>query len=137
MNLDTNIRTFLEEDRRFAILATIDPDGTPQQSVIWYEVAGDEIVMNTKRGRKKERNLRRNPTASICVEDGYRYVTLRGETTLVDDPATTQADIERIAIRYDGKERARKHMSEQFSHEERVTIHFSISSVTSQGHFGE
>ena len=135
MDLPDNIRRFLDDSRRFATLATINPDGTPQQSVIWYEVAGNKIIMNTKHGRKKERNLRRDPRASLCVEDGYRYVALRGETTLVDDPATSQADIERIAIRYSGEAGGRKQMSEQFSREERVTVHFTIASIATQGDF--
>jgi len=54
--LSTAVRAFLQEPR-FLILATSNRDGTPQQSVIWYELQGDEIMMNTARGRLKDRNL--------------------------------------------------------------------------------
>ena len=76
-------RTFLEEER-FAVLATVNA-GSPQQTVMWYEVRGDTIVMNTKRGRKKDRNLIRDPRASVCIEDGFRYVTLEGTIEIIDD----------------------------------------------------
>ncbi|MBF6589385.1 MAG: PPOX class F420-dependent oxidoreductase, partial [Ktedonobacterales bacterium] len=77
MRIPEHVRRFLDEPR-FAVLATLSPDGTPQQTVIWYELDGDEIVMNTAEGRIKSGNLRRDPRISLCVEDGYRYVTLTG-----------------------------------------------------------
>ena len=53
-------RAFLNE-KRFAVLATINKDGTPQQTVMWYELQGDEIMMNTAHGRLKDRNLAARP----------------------------------------------------------------------------
>jgi PPOX class probable F420-dependent enzyme len=117
---------------RFAVLATINPDGTPQQSVIWYDLEDDYILMNTKRGRLKDRNLVRDPRCSICVEDEYRWVTIYGRATLIDDQRITQPDIRRLATRYHGPEEAERQMQQQFSHEERITIHLSIDRVASE-----
>jgi PPOX class probable F420-dependent enzyme len=125
-------RAFLEE-KRFAVLATINRDGTPQQSVVWYELQGDEILMNTKRGRVKERNLRHDPRASLCVEDGYRAVTLSGRVTLIDDQKTAQADIKRLSTLNHGPERAKAQMRNQFSREERVTVRLPIERVVLYG----
>jgi PPOX class probable F420-dependent enzyme len=119
------VRAYLEEVR-FAVLATIDPDGMPQQSTIWYELQGNEIVMNTKRGRKKDRNLVRDARCSVCIEDQYRWVALSGPVTLIADQTIAQRDIERIATRYHGAEGARQAMEGQFSREERVTIRLQI-----------
>lgn len=80
--------------------------------------------MNTKRGRLKDRNLRRDPRASLCIEDGYRYIALRGSVTLIDDQEVAQADIAQLAERYHGAARAGEQMRDQFSREERVTIRF-------------
>ena len=84
VELSSKARAFLRE-KRFAVLGTINPDSTPQLSAMWYELDGDKILMNTKVGRVKERNLRRDPRISICIEDGYNYLTLAGTAQLIDD----------------------------------------------------
>jgi PPOX class probable F420-dependent enzyme len=121
-------RAFLNE-KRFAVLATINQDGMPQQTTMWYLLEGDTIVMNTKAGRLKERNLRRDPRISICVEDGYKYVTISGTAELIDDPEIAQRDIHRLAVRYHGEEHAARQMAEQFSKEQRVTLHLKLERV--------
>jgi PPOX class probable F420-dependent enzyme len=118
-------RRFLLETR-FAVIATINRDGTPQQSNIWYQLDGDGILMNTKRDRLKDRNLRRDPRLSVCVEDGNRYLTLRGRSTLIDDQTVAQEDIRRLASRYHGEQVAKDMMSTQFSKEQRITIRMTI-----------
>lgn len=126
MELSGLIRGFLQP-ARFAVLSTINVDGTPQQTVVWYDLDGDEILMNSAYGRRKDRNLRHDPRASFCVEDGYTYVTINGSVSLIDDQAIAQRDIERLAIRYDGKESAERQMQTQFSREERVTIRLRVT----------
>src|SRR4051794_25994414 len=101
MILTEVVRRFLEEVR-YGVVATINRDGTPQQTVVWYLVTDDEIIMNTAKGRLKEQNLRRDPRLSFCVEDGYRYVTIKGPVILQE--AGAQADIEALAARYQGAE---------------------------------
>ncbi len=77
MEISNALRAYLGAPR-FAVLATINADGSLQQTVMWYLLDGDTIVMNTTDGRHKTGNLRRDPRASICVADGYRFVTLEG-----------------------------------------------------------
>ena len=127
--LDEKARAFLA-DRRFAVLATINPDGMPQQSTMWYYVDGDEIVMNTLRGRVKERNLARDPRLSFCVEDGYDYVTLTGTATLIHDQETAQADIRRMAIMNHGEEQGAAQAEHLFRKQERVTIRMHVDKVS-------
>lgn len=131
--LTDELRRFLEEGPRFAVAATINEDGTPQQTVMWYALRGDEIMMNTARGRVKDRNLRRDPRLSIAVEDGYRAVTIRGTARLVDDQATAQPDIQSLATRYDGAEAAEQQMREIFSKQERVSIYVALERITTHG----
>lgn len=129
--LTPSIRAFLDETR-FAALATINKDGTPQQSTMWYALDGDTILMNTKAGRFKHRNLQRDPRASICVLDGYRWVTISGTVELNDDQSIAQADIRRLAIRYHGQEKGERQSREKFSKEHRVTVRLKIEKVTSE-----
>jgi PPOX class probable F420-dependent enzyme len=130
--LSEQVRRFLEAPR-FGVLATINPDGSPQQTVIWYLLRGDEVLMNTKRGRQKDRNLAHDDRASLCVEDDYRYVAINGTIALDDDPRAGQRDIEALAVRYHGPERAAAMMRDQFSKEARVTLRLSIDRVDVHG----
>jgi PPOX class probable F420-dependent enzyme len=86
--LDEQVRQLLD-GRPFAVLATLNSDGTPQTSVIWVARDGDVLIFTTHDQRQKVRNLRRDPRASatvFAVEDPYRTVDIRGTVELVDDP---------------------------------------------------
>jgi PPOX class probable F420-dependent enzyme len=124
------VRSFLEE-RRFAVLATVNPDGTPQQTVMWYELRGDTIMMNTLMGRMKDINARRDPRVSICVEDAYRYVSVNGTVRIIDDPETTQADIYALARRYNPDFKEGDYPA--FKTQKRLTLLMSIDNVISSG----
>lgn len=128
MRLQDNVRAFLKEPR-FGVLATINGDGTPQQTVVWYDLSGDDILMNTRANRVKDGNLRRDGRASLCVSNGYSYVTLEGVVELNDDQPTAQDDIRRLAIRYDGEESGERQAAEKFSKQRRVTILLKVTKV--------
>lgn len=130
--LGETIRAFLREPH-FPVLATIGPDGVPQQTVVWYDLDGDEIVMNTAAGRVKHRNLRRDPRVSLCFEDGYRYLTLVGTCGLDDDQARAQEDIRRLAVRYHGEEHGEEMSRDLFRGERRVTVRMRVERVVADG----
>jgi PPOX class probable F420-dependent enzyme len=136
VQLREDVRTFLEETR-FAVLATVNANGSPQQTVMWYELRGDIIVMNTRRGRKKDRNLIRDPRASLCIEDGFRYVTLEGSIEFVEDPETAQADIAALARRYHDAAKAEEMAREVFASQQRVTLHLRVDRADVHGFDGE
>jgi PPOX class probable F420-dependent enzyme len=95
-------RAYLDE-RHYAIIATLSPDGSIQQTVVWFMLDGDEIRFSVAAGSVKVRNLRRSPTISVTVADGIRYLTLQGLATVEPfDPDLRQ----RLAMRYLGPERA-------------------------------
>ncbi len=126
--LSEKARALLQE-RRFAVLGTINKDGSPQLTTMWYLLEGDVILMNTKAGRAKEQNMRRDPRIAVCIEDGYSYVTISGTVEMIDDQQVAQRDIYRLAVRYDGEEEARRQMEEQFSKETRVTLHLKLEHI--------
>jgi PPOX class probable F420-dependent enzyme len=131
-----DVREFLQEER-FGVLGTVNANGSPQLSVMWYELRGDTIMMNTLRGRKKDSNLLRDPRASLCVEDEFRYVTLDGAIEMVDDPATAQADIVALARRYHGQEAGDAMARDFFAPQERVTLLLHVDRVDVHGFDGE
>ena len=129
------MRAFLAE-RRFGVLATVGTTGAPRQTVMWYLLlsseAGDEILFNTARGRRKPEHLAREPRVSLCVEEGYRFVAVSGTVREITDRDTTQADIRRLAERYEGRAGAEERMP-RFSTQERISYRFRITGVTSDG----
>jgi nitroimidazol reductase NimA-like FMN-containing flavoprotein (pyridoxamine 5'-phosphate oxidase superfamily) len=71
----------LFQKKALAHLATLMPDGSPQVTPVWVEYDGTHILINSARGRQKDRNLRGNPqvSLSICDPDNpYRYLEVRG-----------------------------------------------------------
>ena len=125
--LTPSIRAFLAEPR-VGVLATVDPDGSPHQTVMWYLLDGGEILFNTARGRRKPDNLARDPRVSLMVEDSYRFVRVTGQVREIADRETAQADIHRLAVRYQGAEAAERAMT-RFSKQERVSYRFRIRGV--------
>jgi PPOX class probable F420-dependent enzyme len=72
----------------YATLATINPDGQPQLSVVWLKVDGDDVLISTIRGRRKCLNLERDPRATVLVldpQDPDTYVEVRGTATLTEE----------------------------------------------------
>ena len=105
MLISEAVRAFLEQPH-FAVMATINSSGSPQLTVMWYALLpdADTIVLNASRGLLKERNLRRDPRMSLCIEDGMRYVTLEGRAELVADRAQQEREVnDLIAPRYIGQ----------------------------------
>ena len=79
----------------FAHLATLMPDGTPQVTPVWCDLQDGLVLVNTARGRQKDRNLRRDPRVALAISDPsnpYRYLQIRGKIYIVtnDIPALLQ-----------------------------------------------
>jgi PPOX class probable F420-dependent enzyme len=85
--LNDEIRRLLD-GRHFAAMATINPDGGPQTSAMWVGRDGDDVLFSTLAGRRKHRNLLRDPRVSVTIldsDDPYNYVELRGTVTFTED----------------------------------------------------
>ncbi|WP_327091153.1 PPOX class F420-dependent oxidoreductase [Nonomuraea sp. NBC_01738] len=85
------------------VLCTINPDGSPQSSVVWVSRDGDEVLISTERGRRKERNMCRDPRVGLTVfdlGDPEMYVEIRGTATVAEDAGRAVAV--RIAEEYRG-----------------------------------
>ncbi|MEU6726062.1 PPOX class F420-dependent oxidoreductase [Nonomuraea wenchangensis] len=86
------------------VLATVNPDGSPQTSVVWIGTDADDVVISSQAGRRKIRNLERDPRASLCVfdlADSDRYVEVRGTATVTVDEGRRLAVS--LAERYEGE----------------------------------
>jgi PPOX class probable F420-dependent enzyme len=91
------------DDVNPAVLATINPDGSPQTSVVWIGRDGDDVLISTAAGRRKDKNLRRDPRVSLSVfdrKDPEQYVEIRGIATVTDDVGRRLAVA--LAEKYEG-----------------------------------
>lgn len=89
---------------------TTNPDGSPQVSVVWVIVDGDELLFGCDRSSQKARNLRRDPRVVLSIEDevrnanGYqRHLVIRGRARIGDGPDPVLMD--RLAAKYAGLDR--------------------------------
>lgn len=72
----------------FAAFGTVNPDGSPQLTAHWVARDGEDILLSTVVGRKKERNLRANPKVSVMMidpENPYAYFEVRGTATITEE----------------------------------------------------
>jgi PPOX class probable F420-dependent enzyme len=90
-----------------AILATNGPDGRPQLSAVWFLAEDDVIRLSLHTSRQKVKNLRANPALTFFILDPAaptRYLEVRGDAEVVDDPDYAFAD--RVGAKYGADLRA-------------------------------
>jgi PPOX class probable F420-dependent enzyme len=88
---------YILDGPHLSVLATIDPDGTPQTSVIFVKQDADDLLFSTIKGRRKTLNMSRDPQVNLLIHglpvdrpnragDGPNYATISGTVELTDDP---------------------------------------------------
>jgi PPOX class probable F420-dependent enzyme len=93
--------------RAFASLATVMPNGSPQVTPVWVDYDGKHLIVNTAKGRQKDKNLRRDPRVSLAVIDPdnpYRYAEIRGRVVEVTESGA-DVHIDKMAKKYLGKDK--------------------------------
>jgi len=88
----------------FVNLATVQPDGSPQVSPVWVKRDGDDVLISTTVGRRKEANLRRDPRVSVLLQrfdSPYEYAEIRGTAELTTEGG--QELIDELSQKYTGK----------------------------------
>lgn len=120
----------LFERRTFAQFATVMPDGTPHVTPVWidYDADAEQLLVNTARGRRKERNVRANSKVGVGMldpEDPYRFVSVRGRVVEVTEDGAVE-HIDALTRRYMDREVYPHHGEEQGP---RVLIRVSTDQV--------
>jgi PPOX class probable F420-dependent enzyme len=101
-------RDLFDYDKKaFAHVATLMPDGTPQVTPVWVDYDGTHIIINSARGRQKDKNLRRSPNVSLSIQDPgnpYRYLEVRGPVVEITEEGADE-HIDKMAKKYMGVDR--------------------------------
>jgi PPOX class probable F420-dependent enzyme len=93
--------------RAFASLATLMPDGSAQVTPVWVDLEGDLVLVNTARGRQKDKNMRRDPRVAMAIidpENPYRYLEIRGRIAEITEEGA-DAHIDKMAKKYLGADK--------------------------------
>ncbi len=86
----------------YCVLATINKDGTPQLSTVWYELDGDELLLSLEADSLKIRNLKRDPRCAASIPNGGRFVAVKGTVRIIEDYEQGWKDLVRLGTRYYG-----------------------------------
>ncbi|MEW6059097.1 MAG: TIGR03618 family F420-dependent PPOX class oxidoreductase [Actinomycetota bacterium] len=96
----------LLRESNYAEVVTLNEDGSPHATITWVDALEGDILVNTAQGRKKDRNMRRDPRVAVLVmknDDAYHWMSVRG--AVVDRVTGPEAEshIDALSHKYDGE----------------------------------
>ena len=92
------------EDKAYGHVITLNAKGQPRTTMVWMDVDGDELVVNTAEGRKKPEDLRRDPRVIISVQDRNNpqsYAVFHGKARVITEEGA-RPHIDKLAKRFLG-----------------------------------
>ncbi|MDA0270248.1 MAG: PPOX class F420-dependent oxidoreductase [Chloroflexi bacterium] len=114
----------------YAHIVTLNRDGSPHVTLVWVEARDGAVSFNTARGRKKTRNLERDPRIVVSVQDAgnpRQYAVFSGTARLIDEGAIEQID--GLAKKYLGRDVYPAHRPD----EPRVRVDVDLERITGMG----
>jgi len=96
----------LLESNALVHMATIGPNGEPQNNPVWFGWDGQHVLISQTKGRQKFRNVQRNPRVALSIVDPanpYRYLEIRGSVVRIDEDPD-RAFINSMAKKYIGQD---------------------------------
>jgi PPOX class probable F420-dependent enzyme len=91
---DPEVKQLLDAPN-YAIVSTLNEDGSILSTVVWLSADDSEIAINSAKGRRWPANLERDPNVTVLVyENGnpYNYVEIRGNASATTDGADEHID---------------------------------------------
>lgn len=93
-----------DETQAYAYLATLMDDGTPQITTVWFNTKKDYVLINSSKGRVKDRNMRSRPDVALLIQDPddyYTYLQIRGQVVEITEDGARD-HIDQLAGKYTG-----------------------------------
>ena len=97
----------LLQKKIFVSLATLMPDGRPQVTPVWFDYDGKHVLINSAKGRVKDKNMRRDPRVSLVFvdpENPYRHLQVQGRVVETTENGADQ-HIDKLAKKYLGQDK--------------------------------
>lgn len=101
---ETHVDLLKDETKAFAFLATMMADGSPQVTPVWFNTDGEHILVNSARGRVKDRNMRNRPQVALAIVDPrnpYRYLQIMGNVVEITTEGARE-HIDMLNLKYRG-----------------------------------
>jgi len=101
---DSHADLISDDVQAYAYLATSMPDGSPQVTPVWFNTDGEHILINSAKGRVKDRNMRSRPAVAVVLhknDQPYRYVQIRGQIVEITENGARQ-HINDLSLKYRG-----------------------------------
>jgi len=120
----------LLDEANFVVVATTNTDGSPQTSVLWATYDGDELLLSTVQGRKKETNWLKDPRTSVLIldrKDPYHFVEVRGTVGMTTEGGPEL--IERLSQLYTGQ----RYTGDEGTDHIRVVVRVAPTRVINRG----
>ena len=114
-------------------LVTMMPDGQPQATPVWCKLDGDDILINSAPGRRKDLNIRANNKVTVLalnLQNPYNYIEVRGEVSAIDED--DEATIDELARLYVGAKSYYGDFAPAGTRTRRVTYRISARRVLTQ-----
>ena len=103
MTFPTEFLDLLQDDTKALLyLATIMADGSPQVTPVWFSTDGDDVLINTREGRVKDKNMKARPRVAMAIQDPNkqdRYLGMRGEVVGYTKEGADE-HINRLSLKY-------------------------------------
>jgi len=128
LTIPSEFRDLLQK-KTFASLATVMPDGTPQVTPVWIDYDGKNLLVNSARGRQKDKNMKPGAPVAVALVDPdnpYRYLQVRGRVAEVTEQGADE-QIDRMAQKYLGKDKY------PFRQPGEVRVIYKIEPISTQG----
>jgi PPOX class probable F420-dependent enzyme len=112
------------------VITDLRPDGSPHSTIVWVDVDDAGVSFNTAHGRAKPTHIARDGRVALTVvdpQDPYRWLSVSGTATLIDDGADDQID--RLAKKYIGKDK----YPFRAPGERRVTVRIALERLDGRG----
>lgn len=103
--LDKEVMT-LAQDKNFAVLTTLLPDGQPMSHVMWVDADEEHLLINTEVHRQKFKNISRDPRVTVTLIDAsnpYRYAEVRGRVASTVKGKEAREHIDKLSDKYTGQ----------------------------------
>lgn len=104
-SIPKEFRDLLTDDAKsFVFLATSMADGSPQVTPVWFNTAGEYILVNSAQGRTKDLNMRARPQVALAISDPknpYRYIQIRGQVEEITEEGARE-HINALSNKYTG-----------------------------------
>jgi len=97
---------FADKTQAFLFLSTTMGDGSPQVTPVWFNTDGEYLLVNSAKGRTKDRNMRARPRVAAAIMDpqnSYRYIQLRGEVIEITEEGARE-HINALSKKYTGND---------------------------------